>query len=147
MHELDFLIGHRLKSVARRDYDWVFYFDGDACLVVHCLWRLIENDRICTTSNDDGHQFGLPAPVNAADRVNSRLAEIAVDSLELRDGLLDLQIHFGSEHTIQVVPDSAGYEAWDLCHKKQRFIAVGGGQLVTIVDGNPSTGSIIHGNG
>jgi hypothetical protein len=31
---------------------------------------------------------------------------------------------------IEIIPDSSGYEAWQLCHKSAQFIAVGGGELV-----------------
>jgi hypothetical protein len=133
MNHLDWLIRYRFGSLSRREFDWVFTFDGDACLVASCLWRLIENGRILVTSNDDGHQFDLPAPVDAAGDLNSRLKDASVESIELREGTLDLRILFDTGHIIELLPDSAGYEAWDLSRESQQFIAVGGG-AITIFD-------------
>jgi hypothetical protein len=130
MNELAWLVGHRCQSLFRREYDWVFAFDDDARLVVECLWRLVEFDRIRVTSEDDGHQFGLPAPVDAAAEVNRRLAGAAVEKVELRQGTLDLELQFSTGHALQIIPNSGGYEAWDLSGGKRQFIAVGGGELV-----------------
>jgi hypothetical protein len=129
MNELVWLVGHRLQSFSRREYDWVVTFDKDASLVVACLWRLVESGRILFTSEDDGQQFGLPAPVDAAAEVNGRLAGAAVETVELRQGLLDLELRFNTGHLLQIIPDSSGYEAWNVCVGNRQFIAVGGGEL------------------
>src|SRR5258708_29973868 len=110
MNELAWLVGHRLQSFARRDYDWVVAFDKDGSLVVACLWRLVESGRIRFTSEDDGQQFGQSAPVDAAAEVNGRLAGAAVETVELRQGLLDLELRFNTGHSLQIIPDSSGYE-------------------------------------
>src|SRR5262245_2113706 len=129
MNELACLVGHRFQSLARREYDWVVAFDKDVSFVVSCLWRLIENGRIRFTSQDDGQQFGLPAPVDAVAEVNRRLAGAAVEAVELREGLLDLEFRFSTGHALQIIPDSSGYEAWNLFSGNRQFIAVGGGEL------------------
>jgi hypothetical protein len=84
MNELAWLVGHHFQSLVRREYDWVVAFDKDATLVVECLWRLVEAGRIRFTSKDDGQQFGLPAPVDAAAEVNARLAGATVEGVEMR---------------------------------------------------------------
>jgi hypothetical protein len=132
MTDLTGLIQHRFQSLTRREYDWVFLFDRDVNLVVACLWRLIENGRIRFTSQDNGQQFGLPAPVDAAREINSRLANSFVEKVELRAGILDLEISFSTGHVLQVIPDSSGYESWDLAFGDKLFIAVGGGELAII---------------
>lgn len=129
MNELGWLIGHRFQSVARRDYDWVVAFDNDASLVVACLWRLVEAGRIRVTSEDDGQHFGLPSPVDATSELNRRLAGAAVEAVELRAGLLDLELRFSTGHLLQLIPDSSGYEAWQASSRNRQFIAVGGGDL------------------
>ncbi|MBX7106348.1 MAG: hypothetical protein K1X57_19880 [Gemmataceae bacterium] len=129
MDELAWLVGYRLRSFARRDYDWVVAFDNDAILVIACLWRLVEAGRIRFTSEDEGQQFGLPAPVDAAAEVNGRLAGAAVEAVVLRQGLLDLELRFSTGHLLQIIPDSSGYEAWNVCSGNSQFIAVGGGEL------------------
>jgi hypothetical protein len=129
MNELTWLVGHRFQSLTRRESDWVLSFDKDASIAVNCLWRLIESCRIRLTSEDDGHQFGLPAPVDAAAEVNSCLVGASVESVELRQGVLDLELRFSTGHVFQVIPTSAGYEAWDLSDGNKQYIAVGGGEL------------------
>ena len=54
--------------------------------------------------------------------------------MELREGLLDLELRFDSGHVLQIIPDSSGYEAWELSSADRQFIAVGAGQLV-VMDG------------
>jgi hypothetical protein len=130
MDTLAWLAQHRLLSVQHRDYDWVFSFDGEAALVVSCLWRLTEEDRIRFTSEDEGQQFGLPAPVDAAAESNRRIGSATVESVVLRDNTLDLELRFDTGHVLQVIPDSSGYEAWIAHDRDKQFIAVGGGELV-----------------
>jgi hypothetical protein len=132
MNSIEWLTKHRFVSITRRDYEWVFAFDAQAQLVVSCLWRLIENGRIRFTSEDHGHKFGLPAPVDAAFEVNQRLKGATIIKVELRDGTLDMSLRFDSGHILEVVPDSSGYEAWQLNNltgKGTQYIAVGGGEL------------------
>jgi Family of unknown function (DUF6188) len=132
MKELAWLVGHRFQSLVRREYDWVVAFDRDASLVVLCLWRLVESGRIRFTSEDDRQQFGLPAPVDAASEVNKRLAGASVEAVELRQGLLDLELRFSTGRSLQIIPDSSGYEAWNVCSGTRQFIAVGGGELAIV---------------
>jgi hypothetical protein len=127
--ELIWLVGRRFQTLTRRDYDWVLAFDNGASLVVNCLWRLIEVGRICRTSLDEGQQFGLPAPVDAAAEVNHRLVGALVASAVVRPGLLDIDLKFNTGHIFQVIPESAGYEAWNLLNGTKQLIAVGGGDL------------------
>jgi Family of unknown function (DUF6188) len=131
MHSFDWLIEHWLISLIRREHDWLFVFDSGCNLVVGCLWRLIANNRICMTSEDDGHQFGLPAPKNAVDIVTARIADHTILKVEVRDEILDLRVHFDGGCVLEVIPDSTGYEAWNLQQQPgQEWIALGGGDLV-----------------
>jgi hypothetical protein len=132
MNELAWLVGHSCQSLTRREFDWVLVFDRNAHLVIACLWRLIEAGRIRVTSSDDGHQFGLPAPMDAAAEVYGRIALATVEAVGLREGTLDLELRFNSGHIVQIIPDSSGYEAWNLSNGSSQFIAVGGGKLATI---------------
>lgn len=135
MNELQQLVEQRFQSLTRREYDWVVTFDREASIVVACLWRLVESSHIRFTSADHGHQFGLPAPVDAAAEVTARLAGAAIEAVELREGLLDLELRFSTGHVLQMIPDSSGYEAWNLWIGNRQFIAVGGGELATFGEG------------
>jgi len=82
------LVGHRFQSITHREYDWLLTLDGNVTLAIGCLWRLIHDGRIRLTSQDDGQQFGLPAPIDAASEVNRRLANSSVEAVELLDSTL-----------------------------------------------------------
>ena len=134
MNHLAWLVGRRFQSLSRREYDWVIVFDQHAAIVVSCLWRLVDSERIRITSEDDGHQFGLPAPVDAAAEVNLRLTDATIEAVEVRQGVLDLTLHFSTGHTIEVIPESSGYEAWNASSETKQFIAAGDGELAIVDD-------------
>ena len=132
MTELSWLVGLQFQSIVRRDHDWVLVFDQDASITISCLWRICVEGRIQFTSEDDGHKFGRPSPVDAAAEVNQRLSKEFVKSVSLRKFELDLEIHFQSGSVFQILPNSAGYEAWSIDGSGGQFIAVGGGNLAII---------------
>lgn len=138
MNELDWLVGLTLRGVTRREHDWVVHLGPDVSLVIHCLWRLVEEGRIRVTNSDDGQLFGLPAPLVAADALRDRLAGASVASVELRGGTLDLTLSFSTGSSLQVIPESSGYEAWMVFRGATQYIAVGGGDLA-IIDGDSAT--------
>ena len=138
MSELSWLVGRRFESLTRRESDWVFAFGGEVHLTVECLWRLIEAGTIRLTSEDDGHQFGLPAPIHATVEVNSRLAGSAVDEVHIREGTLDLSLKLSTGQVLEFIPTSAGYESWNLGCGDQFYVATGGGRLTVFDDvGSP----------
>jgi len=70
--------------------------------------------------------------MDAAAEVYRRIALATVEAVGLREGTLDLELRFNTGHIVQIIPDSAGYEAWNLSNGSSQFIAVGGGELATI---------------
>lgn len=125
------LVTHRFESLIHREFDWVFTFNDDVQLTVTCLWRLLENGRIRFTSSDEGQKFGLPAPIDVAREVNDRIRGAHIVSADLRSNTLDLSLDFSTSHVLEVIPDSSGYEAWQIGHNNLQLIAVGGGDLTT----------------
>jgi hypothetical protein len=69
--------------------------------------------------------------VDAAAEVNGRLGGASLVAVELRQGLLDLEVRFSTGYSLQIIPDSSGYEAWDVSRGNRQYIAVGGGELAT----------------
>lgn len=129
MHDLSWLVRCRFRSLIRREYDWHIVFNNETSLTVSCLWRLLEGGRICRTSDDDGHRFGLPEPVDAAGDVNSLVGGASIEAIEVRQGTLDLSLQFSSGHVLELIPNSSGYEAWSLNRASVCYIAAGGGNL------------------
>jgi hypothetical protein len=138
MNQLDWLVGHRFQLFTRREHDWIVTFDNDVSIVVDCLWRLVESDRILITGEDNGQKFGLPEPLDSAAEVNHRLMGAVVEATELRSGILDLELRFSTGHSLQILPNSSGYEAWNLACGNRLFIAVGGGELAVFGGGTDS---------
>ena len=134
MTDLSWLRQHRCETLIKRECDWCLVLSDKADIRIDCLWRLIEAGRIVITSEDHGHQFGLPAPVDASVEFTRRVGTSWVTSTALREGSLDLSLGFASGHTLEMFPISSGYEAWEIGREKQRVIAVGGGELATIGD-------------
>ena len=113
----------------RSDFDWRLDLHDDTIIAVQCLWRLLCTNRITLTSRDDGQQFGSPAKLLATDELNSKLAQASIDRVELRDGTLDLRLTFDNALVLEILPDSSGYEAWNITSPEGSWIAVGGGEL------------------
>ncbi|MGH7222711.1 MAG: DUF6188 family protein, partial [Gemmataceae bacterium] len=112
--EMSRLLGHRLDKVVKQDYSWTFVFSDDLKLQVECLWRLIVSGRIQITSEDHGHQFGLPAPVDCVEELRRQVVGATVAEAKVRAGTIDVSLDFDTGGTLEVISTSAGYEAWQL---------------------------------
>jgi hypothetical protein len=129
MESLAWLVNHRVECVELRDYQWDFKFSGQVKLSVECLWRLLENDRVVLTACDHEQKFGLDTPIDAASELSRRIGNAQIDSVALHARTQDLTLAFSSGHRLQIIPDSSGYEAWQLSWGGRQLIA-GGGRLV-----------------
>jgi hypothetical protein len=126
-------------AVERREADWTFAFGGaqlsglavsGGCVVVaETLWRLINGDRLVLTFEDDGHQFGLPAPLDARLETSALLASavVATASVDLRTA--DLVLTFDSGLRLEILNTSGGYESWQayFIDGEQDVVLVGAG--------------------
>ena len=111
-------------TVERREGDWAFAFGPDFVIAVASLWRLIGASYVCVTSEDDGHQFGLPSPVDAAAKANDLLSRTIVETVEVDFCTGDLTLRFEGALTLEFVTDSSGYESWQMWHSGE-FLAFG----------------------
>ncbi len=123
----------RTCRVHRRDNDWVFAFGdvaGDGCvLTTDTLWRVVEAGRLVLTSEDDGQQFGLPAPVDAEERCAALLVGRLARSVSVDPWTADVTIQFDREARLDIISSSAGYENWQAYfrHAGQDMTLVGAG--------------------
>ena len=108
------LLSHRLDDVVKHDYSWEFVFSDGVRLQVECLWRLVVSGRLVITSEDHGHQFGLPAPVDCLDELRRHVIGASVEDVKVRAGTIDITLGLGSGRILEVIPTSAGYEAWQV---------------------------------
>ena len=132
MNDLAWLIKHRFEEAIRREYDWLFVLDRSVSIGAECLWRLVVDGRIQVTNRDDGHKFGLPAPMDAVSLLKQHLSGAVVDGVDLHEGTLDFEIRFDNACRLQLVPHSAGYEAWVVYSPDAEYIAHGGGRLARL---------------
>lgn len=108
MTDVSILVGHVLEQ----DFAWEFTFSSNLKLRVDCLWRLLVSGRIATTSEDHGHRFGLPNPVDCAVELR-RLLGTPVTAASVRSGTVDVSLSF-DDLLLEIIATSAGYEAWVL---------------------------------
>lgn len=123
------LLGLRLLSVSKLDYTWIFRFADGSLVLTESSWRLVADKAVRTSSEDHGQQFGLPAPVDAAKRVSSKIGrgQIVAASISAISG--DLVIEFKGGVVLQFLQMSAGYEAWTLVLRGDEYHCVGGGHI------------------
>jgi hypothetical protein len=122
------LVGQSLRSAehARETDEWIFQF-ADYVLQVSAPWRLISRGSIHVGHDDDGHQFGLPEPVIAADRVARSVDSRVVADAWAEDFTADLSIDFGDEIRIEIFNNSCGHEGWTLNARDGRRALTGEG--------------------
>jgi hypothetical protein len=87
-------------------------------------WRLLSQNAILLTSEDDGQQYGLPEPVDAVARIRELLESRVVSKVEVDQASADFNIYFDNETVLQIVNLSSGYEAWTL-DSEGDFLMVG----------------------
>ena len=76
-------------------------------------WRLLEDARELLSSFDDRQQYGLPAPIDAVNELQSRLSERGLLAAELDTGTGDLLFGFERGLKLQIFGFS-GYESWEI---------------------------------
>ena len=107
-------LSHRLDAVVKHDYSWEFVFSEGVRLQVECLWRLVVSSKLLITSEDHGHQFGRPAPVDCLGELRRQIVGAVVEAVKVRAGTIDITLDLGSDRILEVIPTSAGYEAWQV---------------------------------
>ena len=126
------LLGLRLMTVEQMDYTWSFRLAEGISIATESAWRLISEDRIRVTSEDQGHQFGLPKPVDATQRVLSTLAGCTIQAASISESTGDLVIDLEGRNRLEFLQMSCGYEAWRLYVQGNDYICTGGGGVVVI---------------
>lgn len=131
MPNLTWLVGKRLKEAAKQDYTWSFTFPDGGWIVTESGWRLVTADGIAVTSEDHGHVFGLPSPVDAGSRVHLAVGAKKIEAIRIADRTSDLILEFEDGVSLEFLNLSCGYESWRAQHDSEEVICMGGGQLAT----------------
>lgn len=126
--DLNWLIGNRVKDIGKKDYTWFFVFDGGS-ITTESTWRLVTAEGIKASSEDHGHKFGLPAPLDAIDETKKTVSQQTIKQYNLNARTGDLSLHFNGDCELHFLNLSSGYESWHIVHGTQEIICMGGGKL------------------
>lgn len=119
------IVGRNLARVSFSEpCSWFFELMEGGKIRTESLWRIIAEKRVLVTSQDHGHQFGLPAPVDAAARARDLLRG-PVTGAAVREDTGDLILEFGGGSRLEIITGSAGYENWQI------FAPTGDGGVVS----------------
>ena len=132
MNPFDFswMVGRNVQVSFSEPATWFVAFGDSLCISVGCPWRLIHDGSIAVSSDDHRQQFGLPAPIDAAERATSLLAGLPVQRVQVREGTADLLIDFERDWRLEIIPFSSGYESWQISTPSgKNVVATGGGEL------------------
>jgi hypothetical protein len=127
--DLKWIIGRRIKDMGKRDYTWFFDFDNRDSITTESTWRLVTAAGIKATSEDHGHKFGLPAPLDAIDILKKTISQHIVEQYKLDPITGDLLLSFENKCELQFLNLSSGYESWHIVHGAQEILCMGSGKL------------------
>lgn len=129
--DLSWMVGRTLSAISCVDAgNWSFTFESGDYIGVECLWRIVGQNSIALTSEDDGQRFGLPEPIDAALRASELLIGATIRAVELHSMTLDILIAFEGDLRLEIIPTSSRYESWQLRDPfGSTFYAQGGGQI------------------
>ena len=126
---IDDLVGHRLRDIEWREFDFVFSFTTGMCVQVSCPWRIVSGDRIAFAEADDGQQFGRGEPVNGPADSKRLLVGRTVERIAIRADTADLTIVFENDVRLEIWTNSRLYERWELHDGSGLMVvAMGGGR-------------------
>ena len=131
------LIG-RSCTIIRREHGWTIDLGDGATITIAVPWRIVSQGRIAFADRDDGHSFGLPAPLDGEVETRRLLTGKRIVSAKVDRQTADIALLFDSETRLDVFNSSSGYEGWEARCKVELgwiwLIAQGGGNIVVFTD-------------
>jgi hypothetical protein len=106
--DFSWMVGRYVTVTFSEPSFWSFDFGDSLGVRVECPWRLLGHGCITVSGLDHGHQYGLPAPIDAAIRATSSLAGSAVTHVQIRKGTADIVIDFEGDLRLEITPFSSG---------------------------------------
>src|SRR5260221_6347740 len=94
--DLTWLIGQKISKVENSGPSWCFNFENGGYVQATTFWRLLAEGRIFVTSEDHGHIFGLPKPVDAAERVIKTVQGQTISKFLVAEITTDLLLYFSN---------------------------------------------------
>ena len=109
--------------------DWIFKFANSILVQVSGFWRLLKDGKIVLVSLDQGHQFGLPKPLNLVEEIMALLRDKALLKLSADDSTADVILLLSDAFEIQIFIASAAYETYALSVENKWYIGLGSGEV------------------
>jgi hypothetical protein len=114
---------------------WTFKFTSSISLFASTLWRLLKDEKIILVSTDNGHQFGLPKPVDTVNEMANFLKGQKLSKIKIKQNTADLILTLTNGFEIEVFISSGGYESYDLYADNKRYIGMGMGDVAIFNNG------------
>lgn len=108
---------------------WHFLFEDKIWFTSSGFWRLLVNNKIVCVSLDNGHQFGLPQPLDLIQEVTKLLEGIKVIKVIVDNDTADLKLIMTDEIKIEIFISSSGYETYEFSIDNKRYIGLGAGEI------------------
>lgn len=134
--DLTFNIDAEFKNVSYDSHadSWTFVFSDNIYASSTGFWRLLKNKSIHAVSLDHGHQFGLPAPLDLIAILTKELTGNRLTRIHVDKDTGDLTLNVSVKLELQIFTASTGYETYDFRVDKKRYIGLGGGDDITIME-------------
>jgi hypothetical protein len=111
---------------------WAFSFTDNIYVNASGFWRLLKNNSIAFVSLDNGHQFGLPKPLDLIEELKKELEGKGLTKVEVIKDTFDLALTFTHGLKLEIYIASTGYESYDFSINGKRYIGLGSGDIAII---------------
>jgi hypothetical protein len=130
-NEITFATNTLFENVTfdRNADSWVFSFSDNIYVSASGFWRLLRNNNIAFVSLDNGHQFGLPKPLDLVEEVKKELESKCLTKIEVIKDTFDLVLTFTHGLKLEIYIASTGYETYDFSINGKRYIGLGSGDI------------------
>jgi hypothetical protein len=108
---------------------WNFEFADRISFNVSAMWRLLIEKHIRFVSLDNGHQFGLPRPLDLVYELTEILRGKSLLEIKVQQFTSDLLLKLSDNIQIEIFISSAGYETYTFAIKDKNYIGMGAGDL------------------
>ena len=101
--DLSWMLGRAIAEVTFiAPTPWCFRLGEGGEIRTDSVWRIVDGGRIVLSSEDHGHQYGLPAPIDAEAVCRSLIANVRISRAEVREETRDIVIVFESGARLEI---------------------------------------------
>ena len=135
--QLTWLIGKQLVDTSIRINDWALRFECDSILIIECLWRIVDTERVLVTSLDQGQKSTVYVNHGGNDEIAHVFRDVGKEMSECLHGARiisaivkpitnDMHINFDNALTLMLIFDRSNRGGWCLQSPELNLVATGG---------------------